>query len=105
MRISSFSLGVLALVATACAPRSPADGYPTQPIELVVPFQAGGGSDTLARTIQTIAAEERLVPVPINVVNRTGGAGAIGLAYAASKKGDTHTLMTTIDTALAVPLQ
>jgi putative tricarboxylic transport membrane protein len=89
----------------ACAPRPSVDRYPSQPIELVVPFQAGGGSDTLARTIQTIIAEERLVPVPINVVNRTGGAGAIGLAYVASKKGDTHTLMTTIDTALAVPLQ
>src|SRR5918995_6994111 len=96
-----------ALVAAiaACAPRPSTDAYPSQPIELVVPFQAGGGSDTLARTIQTILAEERLVPVPLNVVNRTGGAGAIGLAYVASKKGDTHTLMTTIDTALAVPLQ
>ena len=70
-----------------------------------MPFQAGGGSDTLARTIQTIASEERLVPVPINVVNRTGGAGAIGLAYVAAKRSDTHTLMTMIDTALAVPLQ
>jgi len=70
-----------------------------------VPFQAGGGSDTLARTIQTIVVEERLAPVPMNVVNRTGGAGAIGLAYVASKKGDAHTLMTMIDTAIAVPLQ
>jgi putative tricarboxylic transport membrane protein len=94
-----------AAVCAACSPGPSADRYPSQPIELVVPFQAGGGSDTLARTIQTIIAAERLVPVPINVVNRTGGAGAIGLAYVASKKGDTHTLMTTIDTALAVPLQ
>jgi putative tricarboxylic transport membrane protein len=94
-------LGTLA----ACAPRAAGDNYPSQPIELVVPFQAGGGSDTLARTIQTIISEEQLVPVPVNVVNRTGGAGAIGLAYVASKKGDTHTLMTTIDTVLAVPLQ
>jgi putative tricarboxylic transport membrane protein len=99
-------LGLLAAaVCAGCSPRPSAGGYPSQPIELVVPFQAGGGSDTLARTIQTIIAEERLVGVPINVVNRTGGAGAIGLAYVASKNGDTHTLMTTIDTALAVPLQ
>jgi putative tricarboxylic transport membrane protein len=94
-----------AAVCAACSPQPSGGGYPSQPIELVVPFQAGGGSDTLARTIQTVIAEERLVSVPINVVNRTGGAGAIGLAYVASKKGDTHTLMTTIDTALAVPLQ
>jgi putative tricarboxylic transport membrane protein len=96
---------VAAVLGAACS-SSPSTGrYPSQPIELVVPFQAGGGSDTLARTIQAIITEERLVPVPINVVNRTGGAGAIGLAYVASKKGDTHTLMTTIDTVLAVPLQ
>lgn len=97
-------LAVAAALAAACAPGG-AGPYPSGPIELVVPFQAGGGSDTLARTIQTIAAEERLVPVPINVVNRTGGAGAVGLAYVASKKGDPSTLMTTIDTVLAVPLQ
>jgi putative tricarboxylic transport membrane protein len=98
-------LFLAAAVCAACSSRPSIGRYPSQPIELVVPFQAGGGSDTLARTIQTIIAEERLVPVPINVVNRTGGAGAIGLAYVASKKGDTHTLMTTIDTVLAVPLQ
>jgi putative tricarboxylic transport membrane protein len=99
-----WAAGALALFS-ACSPRADGGGYPSQPIELVVPFQAGGGSDTLARTIQSIAAEERLVPVPINVVNRAGGAGAIGLAHVAARKGDTHTLMTVIDTAVAVPLQ
>ena len=97
--------GVVAAACLACSSDPTSGGYPNQPIELVVPFQAGGGSDTLARTIQTIVAEERLASAPINVVNRTGGAGAIGLAYVASKQGDAHTLMTMIDTALAVPLQ
>ena len=96
---------VICAAAAACAPRPGTDRYPSQPIELVVPFQAGGGSDTLARTIQSIAVEQRLVPVPINVVNRAGGAGAIGLAHVAARKGDVHTLMTMIDTAVAVPLQ
>ena len=93
------------LAVAACSPRGDSASYPSQPIELVVPFQAGGGSDTLARTIQSIAVEERLVPVPINIVNRAGGAGAIGLAHVAARKGDAHTLMTVIDTAVAVPLQ
>ena len=96
---------VASVAVLACSPRPSADRYPSQPVELVVPFQAGGGSDTFARTIQSIIAEDRLVHVPINVVNRTGGAGAVGLAYVASKAGNTHTLMTTIDTLLAVPLQ
>jgi putative tricarboxylic transport membrane protein len=98
-------LAAMVVALGACGAQPPAARYPSQPIELVVPFQAGGGSDTLARTLQAIIAEERLVPTPINVVNRTGGAGAIGLAYVASKRGDTHTLMTMIDTAVAVPLQ
>jgi putative tricarboxylic transport membrane protein len=103
--MNSRAIIIGAVVCAACSSGPSNARYPNQPIELVVPFQAGGGSDTLARTIQAIIAEDRLVPVPINVVNRTGGAGAIGLAYVASKKGDTHTLMTTIDTVIAVPLQ
>jgi putative tricarboxylic transport membrane protein len=101
---------LVALGALGCggpggaAPRGGAP-YPSMPIELVVPFPAGGGSDNLARMIQTIVAEERLVPQPITVVNKPGGAGALGLAYVASKPGDPHTLMTTIDTVVAVPLQ
>ena len=104
MMRSTFLFAAAAAVAMACSPGG-LGGYPTRPIELVVPFQAGGGSDTLARTIQAIVTEERLVSVPMNVVNRTGGAGAIGLAYVASKKGDPYTLMTTIDTVVSVPLQ
>jgi putative tricarboxylic transport membrane protein len=99
------ALLAISAVCAGCSSRPSTEGYPSGPIELVVPFQAGGGSDTLARTIQAIVSEERLAPVPITIVNRTGGAGAIGLAYVAAKKGDTHTLMTMIDTALAVPLQ
>jgi putative tricarboxylic transport membrane protein len=93
---------LLIALAGACA----ADhGYPNRPIELVVPFQAGGGSDTLARTIQHVLSEQRIVPVPVNVVNRSGGAGAIGLAYVAAKQGDTHTLAVIADPLLTVPLQ
>ena len=94
-----------ALLATLSAACSADTRYPSRAIELVVPFQAGGGSDTLARTIQNIVAEQRLAPVPINVVNRSGGAGAIGLAYVASKQGDAHTLMIIADPVLTVPLQ
>lgn len=100
------ALGSLAIVlAAACGTDAPATGYPRSPIELVVPFQPGGGSDNLARMIQAIAGGERLVSTPITVVNKPGGAGAIGLAYVAARPRDTHTLMTAIDSLVSVPLQ
>lgn len=104
MKVLRFAAAAIACAA-ACSPRAGDGRYPSGPIELVVPFQPGGGSDTFARALQTIVGAEGFVSQPINVVNRTGGAGAIGLAYVAAKKGDTHTLMTTIDTVLSVPLQ
>ncbi|WFP17012.1 tripartite tricarboxylate transporter substrate binding protein [Citricoccus muralis] len=50
--------------------------YPSGPIELVVPFAAGGGTDSVARLI----AEElgSAMDAQINVVNRTGGGGVVG---------------------------
>lgn len=101
------SLALLAAVLTnaACA-RAPRSGeYPRGAIELIVPFQPGGGSDVLARTIHAIVTRERLLPVPLNVVNKPGGAGAVGLAHVAARRGDSHTLMTIIDTVVSVPLQ
>ena len=92
----------LIALASACASN---ERYPSRAIELVVPYQAGGGSDTLARTLQHILSEQRIVPVPVNVVNRAGGAGAVGLAYVASNKGNAHMLTVIADPILTVPLQ
>ncbi len=54
------------------------DVYPARPIEIVVPYSAGGGTDTLARLVQRAIKRENLLDVPLVVVNQPGGSGTIG---------------------------
>ena len=75
------------------APAAPAQGkYPSRPIEVVVPFAPGGGTDNLMRTIVAIIDENRWSPVPLNVQNRAGGGGAVGYTYTIQKKGNPHVI-------------
>ena len=53
--------------------------YPNKPIEVVVPYPAGGGSDTFVRrVIQQGIEEGQLLDVPLVVFNVPGGGGTIG---------------------------
>ena len=67
--------------------------YPNRPIELVIPFGPGGGSDLSVR----IYSEElaRTIKVPITVVNRPGGSGIQGTSYVTRAKKDGYTLLAT----------
>jgi putative tricarboxylic transport membrane protein len=67
---------------------------PTKDVEFVVPFALGGGADLMARVIHKVIVDEKLVPVPVAIVNKPGGGGAAGIGYvAASRKADPHTLV------------
>src|SRR5262245_23866849 len=66
------------------------DKYPTRPIEVVVPYAPGGGTDNLMRMITGIIDENKLSPVPMNVVNKPGGSGAVGYTYLVGKKGNPY---------------
>jgi tripartite-type tricarboxylate transporter receptor subunit TctC len=50
--------------------------YPSGPVELVVPWAAGGGTDSVARFIGSQLAEK--LDTQVNVVNRDGGGGVVG---------------------------
>ncbi len=67
--------------------------YPSRPLEIIAPAGAGGGWDTLARTIDRSLEIEKLYPQPISVVNKVGGGGAVGLAYIFQKKKDDYELI------------
>lgn len=70
-----------------------AQGFtPTRPVEAVVHTGPGGGSDILARAIALMIEKENLMPVRLQVVNKTGGGGAVAAAYLAEKKGEQHTI-------------
>ena len=67
---------------------------PTKEVEFVIPFAVGGGADLLARVIHKIITEEKLVPVPVALVNKPGGGGAAGIGYmSAARKADPNTIV------------
>jgi len=77
----------------ACSNAVLAQGFtPTRPVEAVVHTGPGGGSDLLARAVALMIEKEKLLPVRLQVVNKTGGGGAVAAAYLAEKKGETHTI-------------
>jgi putative tricarboxylic transport membrane protein len=65
---------------------------PTRTVEVVVHSAPGGGSDLFGRAIADMVQKEKLVPRPLQVVNKTGGAGAVAVSYLVGKKGETHTI-------------
>ena len=72
---------------------TPAQGkYPTRPIDWIAPYSPGGGVDILFRNTEKIISQYKLVPQPINVINKGGGGGAIGKAFALARPADGYTL-------------
>ncbi len=65
--------------------------YPTKPIDIIVPYSPGGGTDIMFRTIEKILSQYKLVPQPINIINKPGGGGAIGKAFCLSRPADGYT--------------
>ena len=64
--------------------------YPERPIEMIVPWGAGGGTDAVGRIIAQILQEN--LGQPVNVVNRTGGSGVVGHTAIARAKPDGYTM-------------
>ncbi|WP_418642164.1 tripartite tricarboxylate transporter substrate binding protein [Vibrio chaetopteri] len=64
--------------------------YPAKNIRLVVPFGAGGGTDAVGRTLANSAKD--ILGQNIAVMNRTGGAGAVGMSFGAQQRADGYTL-------------
>ncbi|ART81381.1 ABC transporter substrate-binding protein [Oceanisphaera profunda] len=64
--------------------------YPSKPITLIVPWSAGGGSDAVGR--QLAMGLQKELGQPVNVVNKTGGAGVIGHMTMKRARPDGYTL-------------
>jgi putative tricarboxylic transport membrane protein len=78
---------------------------PDRPIEFVVQASAGGGSDLFARTMANILSKDGIITVPINVVNKPGGSGAVAYTYLSKKRGDPHVIATATSSYLTTPIQ
>ncbi|MCZ2496800.1 tripartite tricarboxylate transporter substrate binding protein [Xylophilus sp. Kf1] len=90
--------------AQGAAPATPASArpaaWPVKPIRLVVPFNAGGATDIIARTLGE--ALSRRVGQPVVVDNRGGAAGILGSDAVAKSAPDGHTLMVSLSTSMLI---
>lgn len=76
--------------------------YPSKNINLVVPFAAGGGTDAVARKLGSLLEKE--LGQPVIIVNRTGGAGAVGMTYGSTAKKDGYTITMITREIVSLPL-
>ncbi|MEO8676899.1 MAG: tripartite tricarboxylate transporter substrate binding protein [Casimicrobiaceae bacterium] len=67
-----------------------ADTYPARPVNLIVPWAAGGGSDAIARMVGALLEQD--LKQPVVVVNRPGGSGVVGHSAIAQAPADGYTV-------------
>jgi putative tricarboxylic transport membrane protein len=86
---------VFAFLLAAIGEPIAAQGFkPGKTVEFVTHTGPGGGGDVIARAISAAMDKEKLMPVRLQVVNKTGGGGHTAMSYLVEKKGDTHTIAT-----------
>ena len=89
--MSARTLSLFTMAACALFGAAQAQDFPTRPVVLVVPFAAGGPTDTLARNLgqgMTKTLKQQVV-----VENRVGAGGTIGAAHVAKAKPDGYTIL------------
>ncbi|MBI3451923.1 MAG: tripartite tricarboxylate transporter substrate binding protein [Rhodospirillales bacterium] len=95
---------VLAMGAMAGAPVMAQGWQPTKAVTFVVPAGTGGGADQMSRMIQGIVTKYNLMPQPLVVINKSGGAGAEGFLDVKESKSDPHKIIITLSNLFTTPL-
>lgn len=77
------------------------DKFPSKPIEVVIPFSQGGGTDRVGRAFAQYA--EKYLGVNLIPVNREGGSGAIGFKFGADARPDGYTITMVVTSLSTAP--
>lgn len=67
--------------------------YPSKPIEIVVPYDAGGGVDSFVRPVAKVIADEGWIDEPFVVLNQPGGSGTIGSRLVKEARPDGYRIL------------
>lgn len=101
-RRNTLALMALAACATFATSGAQAQGdYPAKPIRLIVPYPAGGGTDTIARLIGTQLTQRWGQPVVVE--NKPGASGMLGNDIVAKAPGDGYTVLLGITAVVQIP--
>jgi len=101
MTLSSWSRAVLVAIAASLlsVAAAHAQGYPSKPIRIILPFPPGSATDSIARLVGKDIADTLGQPVVID--NKPGAGGAIAAEFVAKSAPDGYTLMVASNTQLA----
>jgi len=88
----SLIAGLIATLSNSLPGDATAAGdYPAKPITMIVPYGAGGGTDTMGRVFAKALGDE--LGQPVVVVNRKGGGGAVGASFLKAADTDGYTFL------------
>ena len=104
MTLKTTTAALLAGAAIFAAPAALAEWKPTKSIEFIATAGPGGGTDNLARTVQSIITKHKLTDQPVVVVNKPGGSGAEGYIYGKSQAGDPYKVVFGTSNAWSQPM-
>lgn len=92
-------------VAAFSAVAVSAQAYPNKPIEVIVHTSAGSGGDIVSRAVTETIRRQKILPVPMVVNNRVGGAGSLAYTYFKEKRGDPYYMLSVTSTLLAMTVR
>lgn len=106
-KLSLIILIVFSLVIAGCSQstvgkESENNNFPEKPIELIVPYDPGGGTDMAARALVSKVSDYLPNNQPVVVVNKPGGAGTVGITEIVKSKADGYTLAMTSTGATSI---
>jgi tripartite-type tricarboxylate transporter receptor subunit TctC len=88
--LSAAAAGLTPALAPSLS-RAQAAPFPSKPIRIIVPFNAGSGSDSASRAYGEVMA--RLLGQPVLIENRPGGSGVVAIQIVKQAPPDGHTIL------------